>query len=126
MARTITISLGAIAAEAELNDSPSARAVWQALPIEGSVNTWGQEIYFETPVDCPLEKGARADMDVGEIAYWPPGKAVCIFFGATPASGKDGRPKAASKVNPIGRVTGDAGQFGSARDGQRVVLAAKA
>jgi hypothetical protein len=126
MPQTITISAGPLAVQAELDDSPSARAVLQALPIEGVTNTWGQEIYFETAVDCPLEKTARADMEIGEIAYWPPGKAVCIFFGRTPASGKDGRPRAAGKVNPIGKVTGAAAALKSIRDGQQIVLSAKA
>jgi hypothetical protein len=126
MGKTITISVGRIAAQAELNDSPCASAVAQALPIESTVNTWGDEVYFDTSVTCPLAKDARSDMEVGELAYWPPGEAVCIFFGPTPASGKDGKPRAASKVNPIGRVAGDATVFREARDGERIVLSAKA
>ncbi len=96
------------------------------MPIESTVNTWGDEVYFDTPVTCPLAKDARSDMEVGELAYWPPGKAVCIFFGPTPVSGKKGKPRAASKVNPIGRVTGDATVFKAARDGERIVLSGKA
>lgn len=122
MPRKITISVGQISAQAELNDSPCADAVYQALPITASVNTWGQEVYFETPVDCPLAKDGRTDMDVGELGYWPTGKAVCIFFGPTPASTKDGRPRAASKVNPIGCVVGDATVFRGAREGESIVL----
>ncbi len=125
MGQTITISAGSVVLEAELNDSASARAICQALPIEGSVNTWGQEIYFATPVDCPPADDARSDMEVGEVAYWPPGKAVCVFFGPTPASGKDGRPRAASEVNPIGTVRGDVTALASIADGQQVTLAAK-
>jgi hypothetical protein len=124
MARTITISVGRISAQGELNDSPCAQALYQALPITGSVNTWGQEVYFDTPVSLPLAEDARTDMEVGELGYWPPGQAVCIFFGPTPASAKDGRPRAASKVNPIGRVIGDATVFRGARDGEPIVLSA--
>jgi hypothetical protein len=126
MASTIIISVGQVSARAELNDSPCAQAVQAALPLTAAVNTWGEEVYFETPVECPLAKDARVDMEVGELGYWPPGRAVCIFFGRTPASGKDGRPRAASKVNPMGRVIGDATVFRAARDGERIVLSAEA
>ena len=126
MPRTITISVGQISAQAELNDSFCADAVYQALPITGRVNTWGQEIYFDTPVDCPLAKDGRTDMDVGELGYWPAGNAVCIFFGPTPASTEDGRPRAASRVNPIGRVIDDVTVFRGARDGESIVLSAGA
>jgi hypothetical protein len=126
MASTITISVGAVSARAELNNSPCAEAVRAALPITGSVHTWGEEVYFETPVDCPPAKDGRTDMAVGELGYWPPGRAVCIFFGRTPASGKDGRPRAASKVNPIGRIVGDATTLRAARDGQTIDLSAEA
>ena len=124
MPSTIIISVGRISARAELNDSPCAEALRAALPITGSVNTWGEEVYFETPVATPLAKDARSDMEVGELGYWPPGQAVCIFFGRTPASGKDGRPRAASNVNPIGRVTGDATVFRAVRDEETIVLSA--
>jgi len=125
MGKTITITVGRLTAQAELNDSLCAAAVCDALPIESTVNTWGDEVYFDTPVTCPLAADARADMEVGELGYWPPGEAVCIFFGPTPASGKDGKPRAASKVNPIGRVTGDATVFKTARDGDTITLSTK-
>lgn len=126
MARTIVISIGKVSARAELNDSACADAVAAALPITSRVKTWGQEVYFATPVDCPLAKDGRSDMEVGEVGYWPAGRAVCIFFGPTPASGKDGRPRAASEVNPIGRIVGDATVFRTARDGESIVLSAGA
>jgi hypothetical protein len=104
---TITISAGGVSVTAELDDTPTARSILEALPVEGSVNTWGDEIYFEIPVTLEREPDARADVEVGELGYWPTGRAFCVFFGPTPAS-NDERPRAASAVNVFGRVVGDA------------------
>ncbi len=122
MGQRITIRAGDVSAEAELNDSPCAALICDALPIEATVNTWGQEIYFDTGVACELEPDAREDVAVGELGYWPTGRAFCVFFGATPASGPDGAPRAASAVNIIGRIAGDAGVFASVSDGETVTL----
>ena len=121
----ITISAGNVSVPAELNDSPTARQIWQALPIEGSANRWGDEIYFEIPVVADQEPDARADVSVGDLGYWPPGKAFCIFFGRTPVSTGE-RPRAASPVNMVGRVQGDATQFRSVRPGVRVRIVRQA
>src|SRR5687767_4253669 len=101
--RQITITAGDVSAPAELYDGPTADAVWQALPLEAAASTWGDEIYFSIPVQANEEPDARADVAVGDLGYWPPGHAFCIFFGRTPAS-SDGDPRAASPVNVIGRV----------------------
>lgn len=106
----ITITAGEISLEAELNDSPTAQQIWDALPITGSANIWGDEIYFEIPVTAKQASDARAEVEVGELGYWPVGRAFCIFFGPTPVS-TDDRPRAYSPVNVIGRVLGDATQF---------------
>ena len=86
----------------ELNESGTADAVYLALPFETYVNVWGEEIYFEIPVDAKLENGKKV-MDVGEVAYWPEGKALCFFFGPTPVS-KGPEPVAISPVTPVGKV----------------------
>ncbi len=106
MERGIVIVVDTLRVEAELNDSPTADLVWKSLPIEGTANTWGDEIYFSIPVKADLETGARDKMELGELGYWPPGAAFCIFFGPTPMSAGD-EIRAASPVNPIGRVAGD-------------------
>ncbi len=106
----ITIIAGEVSLPAELNDSPTAQLIWEALPLEGRVNIWGDEIYFEIPVMASQAMDARVVMDVGELAYWPVGHAFCIFFGPTPVS-IDERPRAYSPVNILGRVLGDATQF---------------
>jgi len=117
----ITISAGNMSLTAELNNSPTAQQIWQALPIEGEANRWGDEIYFEIPVKAGQEPDAREQVEVGELGYWPVGHAFCIFFGPTPVS-TDERPRAYSPVNILGCVIGDATQFRSVRDGMRVRL----
>jgi hypothetical protein len=119
--RKITITAGKVSAQAVLNDSPTATQIWEALPIEARGNTWGDEIYFSIPVKATPEKDAREIVAVGELGYWPPGTAFCIFFGPTPAS-TDNRPRAASAVNIIGRVAGDATVFKGVTSGTRVKL----
>jgi hypothetical protein len=90
-------------AEAELLETPTGRAIYEALPLQNKVNTWGDEIYVGIPVDSELEPGARAEVAEGDLAYWPSMPAFCIFFGPTPAStGKT--PVAASPVNVFGRL----------------------
>lgn len=117
----IKITSGNITAYAELNDSPTARAILDALPMEARANTWGDEIYFAIPVKCAQEPDAREIVQVGELGYWPPGHAFCIFFGPTPASHGD-EIRAASAVNIIGKVEGDARVFKRMRDGDEIVL----
>jgi len=123
--KRITITAGKLAVEAELNDSPCARAICEAMPIKASANTWGEEVYFDIGVDFKLADDAREEMAIGEIGYWPTGSAFCIFFGRTPASGRDGKPRAASAVNPIGRVIGDAKALAAVSDGQQITLTHK-
>ncbi len=119
--RTIRITAGAVQAEATLNESPTATLIWNALPIESRGNTWGDEIYFSIPVNAKQEKSARDIVAVGELGYWAPGTAFCIFFGRTPAS-TDDRPRAASPVNIIGTVKGDATVFRTVSSGTKVTL----
>jgi hypothetical protein len=88
--------------EIELNDSPTSDSIYLALPLEREINVWGGEIYFEIPVHEKLSRGKKV-MGVGEVAYWPEGDALCIFFGRTPSS-KGEAPEAYSPVTPLGRV----------------------
>lgn len=116
----LRICVEALSVEAELNDSRTAAAVVAALPLEASANRWGEEIYFEIPVDAGPEQPQEL-VALGDLGYWPPGKAFCIFFGRTPVSrGNEIRP--ASAVNLIGRVVGDPTVFRAVRDGARVRL----
>lgn len=106
MPKAITLTVGDIRLCAELNDTPTAQAVFDSLPITENGSTWGEEIYFEIPVDAPQSPDATEAVEVGDLGYWPVGRAFCIFFGRTPASTSD-EPRAASPVNLIGRVLDD-------------------
>jgi len=103
---TITTGPEGIRLEAELNDSPTAQKIWEVLPVLERVNRWGDEVYLSVPVWMGEESDARRDVDVGDLAFWPLGRTLCIFFGPTPVS-TDGRPKAYSPVNIVGRVLSD-------------------
>lgn len=105
MTRTVRITAGSISVLATLDGSHTAGAVWDALPLEAKIETWGDEIYFGTLLDL-AEESPRAVVEMGDLGYWPPGQAFCVFFGRTPASrGDEIRP--ASPVNVFGRVEGD-------------------
>ena len=116
---TIRISAGPVTVFASLGDSPTARAVLAALPITGRASTWGDEIYFGIPVDADEEPGSSAVVELGDVAYWPPGSALCLFFGSTPAS-RGNEIRAASAVNAVGRVEDDATVLRQVRDGTPV------
>ena len=120
MAKQIRITVGDISAQAELNETETAKAIWEALPIEGRANTWGDEIYFSIPVRLETEK-SQATVELGELGYWAPGTAFCIFFGPTPMSrGDEIRP--ASPVTVFGQVLGDPTIFKEVADGTRILV----
>ena len=106
MTRCITITSGEVAVTARLVESETAELVWDALPLEATVSTWGDEIYFRTPVSAGESPDSRAVQEVGAVAYWPSGQALCLFFGPTPAS-TGNEPRAISPVNPVGMIEGD-------------------
>jgi hypothetical protein len=121
MARKIRILINNLRVEAELNESRTSQMIWEALPIEGKVNRWGEEIYFTIPVKIGLEAGSREVVSAGELGYWPTGNSFCIFFGPTPASRGD-EIRAASAVNIVGKVLSDTKGFRKTKDGEKVIL----
>lgn len=118
--KKITITTEDLKVEASLNDSETAQKIWKALPIEGSVNTWGDEIYFSIPVNVGLEN-AKAVVSEGDLGYWPPRSAFCIFFGLTPASQGD-EIKPASPVNIFGKIIGDPKVFKKVSSGAKIIV----
>lgn len=116
----ITISFGSVNTIAELKDTPTAKTIYNALPIEGAANRWGNEVYFVIPVNIDTEPDAKEVVDEGDIAYWPEGSCFCIFWGKTPAS-KSNEIRAASKVNVFGKVK-NAKLFGKIKNGDLVAL----
>src|SRR5207253_9625574 len=121
MDRAIRITAGSVSAEARLNDSKTAGAIWEALPIEGKGQTWGDEIYFDIGLTAPAEK-PREVVDVGDLAYWPPCTAICIFFGPTPVS-RVGECRPSCPVNVVVKVVGAAAVFRNVGAGTRAAIA---
>ena len=119
----IKIVIGASSMEGELNDTPTALKIAEALPIRASFSTWGDEIYFTIPVNAELDESAREEVELGDLGYWPTGKAFCIFFGKTPMS-SHGKIIPASAVNIIGRVVGDPKKFKEVMNENEVLLEA--
>ena len=104
----------------ELNDSDTANAIWLAAPFESTTNAWGDEIYFEAPVTHRPEDGKKV-LEAGDVAYWPEGSALCVFFGPTPIS-KGKAPEAISEVTPVGRLVGDPRAFEAVGDRRKVMV----
>ncbi len=119
MTYRILIKAGSVSLKATLRQNETAQAIFEALPIEGLVNRWGDEIYFSIPVRTNEAEDARQEMEIGELGYWPVGAAFCIFFGKTPVSHGE-EPRAYSNVNPFGKVEGDATLLRSVEDGASV------
>ena len=117
--KIINISVENLSISAELNNTATAQQILESLPLEGVVNVWGEEIYFEIPLEIDLEGDARADVEVGDLGYWPSGPAFCIFFGPTPVSA-DEKPRAYSPVNIFGRILGVATQFKAVSNGSNI------
>ena len=120
MKRQIRIKAGSVIASAELHNTKTADAIWQALPLAGTINTWGEEIYFTIPVEMELEDGQQL-VNSGDLGYWPPGSAFCIFFGPTPmSSGTEIRT--ASPVNIFGNLVDNPKVFSQLKDGEKIVI----
>jgi len=120
MSKKIKITAGSLVVDAELNDTWTASAVWDALPIQANGSTWGDEVYFRIPVEAELESGQEV-VELGDLGYWPPGQAFCLFFGPTPASqGDEIRP--ASEVTVIGKIIGDGGVLKGVSSGISVLI----
>ncbi len=115
-----TESTGEVLAEMVEGNPKTSKAVLQALPIESVANRWGEEVYFETPVKLGKENAVQ-DVEVGDVAYWPPGRAICIFFGPTPVSNGE-KPRAYSPVNVFARIVGDPRIFSKVKDGERIMV----
>jgi uncharacterized protein len=122
MAR-IRFDFGSLTLDAELLDTPTARAISAALPITTSALTWGEEVYFEVPVEAAREKNARAVVTPGEVAYWPEGPAIALGFGRTPIS-KGDETRLASPCNIFATAVGDVKQLATVKAGTKVRVTA--
>lgn len=120
MGKKIGIKTEKVTMEAELLETKTAKAIWDSLPIEAKVNTWGEEIYFTIPVDMGPEEAVDVVQE-GDLGYWPEGNGFCIFFGKTPVSTKS-EIRPASPVNIIGRLLGNPKDWKKVKDGEKITL----
>ena len=120
--RQIEISAGDVIVTAVLNDSDTADELWASLPITARAQTWGDEIYFSIPVSVEEAADSQETVEMGAVAYWPPGSALCLFWGPTPTSAP-GEIRPASAVNVMGLIDGDPTVLGGVADGTEVVVA---
>ena len=120
MSPKIRIRAGNIDLQAELNDTKTATALYDILPLEGKANTWGEEIYFPIPLDLEIEDGKEI-VEMGDLGYWPDGNSLCIFFGPTPASRKN-EIRAASPVTVVGRLTDNPNLLKQVASGTTVIV----
>ena len=115
----LRISAGKLALEAELRDTPTTQALAEALPFEATAQTWGEEVYFTTPVSARLEPDARQVVEPGTVCFWTEGDALALPYGRTPIS-TDERPKLAARCNVLGQLVGDARALASIKSGQKI------
>lgn len=119
--RHMKITMGKVVLKVELLDTPTAEALWKAAPFEASARTWGDEVYFDTPVKCRAESDAREVMEPGEIAFWLGGHAIAIPFGPTPVS-EGNELRLASAANVWARALGDVRELRAVRPGDAILV----
>ena len=120
----IIIQFPSFSMEAEIMPTTTGNAILCALPLSGKAHIWGDEIYFGIPLSLAPEKEAKEEVSIGDLGYWPIGKAFCIFFGRTPVS-TDNNPKAYSAVNVFGKITGDCSMLKKVRQGDIITIQKK-
>lgn len=123
--REIMITAGEVAIRARLLDTPTADEIWRALPINGSAQTWGPEIYFRAPVKAEAEPEARDVVSPGEIVFWPAGDAIAIAFGPTPLS-RNGELRLAARCNIWAMALDDVAQLRTVHAGEAISIQAAA
>lgn len=121
MGTRVRIAAGKVIVEALLrDDSPSAAALLQALPFDSRASTWGEEVYFEAPLNLDLEPDARQVVEPGTVCFWTEGSSIALPFGRTPISGADGKPRLAARCNVIGTLIGNPRDLANVKSGDRI------
>jgi len=119
----IRIQAGQARFELALDDTPTVRALLEALPFESVAQTWGEELYFEVPINAKLEPEARQTVDAGTVCFWVEGSALALPWGRTPIS-TDARPKLVSPCNVLGKILGDAQRLAQVKSGESISVEA--
>ena len=119
--RRLHMTIGSVTLEAELFDTPTAAALWNALPFTSKAQTWGEEVYFSTPVSVTREPDARDVVQAGELAFWVEGDSIAIGFGRTPIS-RGNEIRLAAKTNIWGRILGDVKQLKRVKTGEAITV----
>ena len=122
--KEIIFDFGDFIIDAELNESPTSQALYDQLPIDGVSQIWGDEIYFSTSMSMENDEWAKETVELGDIAFWPPGSAICLFFGETPISAP-GEIRPASPTNIMGKINGDLDKLKSISSGAEVKVKKK-
>jgi hypothetical protein len=117
----LRISAGGASFEVVLKDTPTAKALLAALPFESRAQTWGEEVYFTTPVSAKLEADAQQIVEPGTVCFWTEGDALALPWGRTPIS-TDERPKLASRCNVLGTLSGDASALARIKSGEKITV----
>jgi uncharacterized protein len=121
--KRLRIESGAVKLEVELRDTPTVAALLAALPIEGRAQTWGEEVYFSTPVSATLEKDALQTVEPGTVCFWTEGDAIALPYGRTPIS-TDDKPKLAARCNVLGKIVGEAKALAKVKSGAKITVSA--
>jgi hypothetical protein len=117
----LRLQAGKVLLGIELLDTPTARAILEAAPFEARAQTWGEEVYFTTPVSAKLERDAKQIVEPGTVCFWTEGDALALPYGRTPMS-SDERPKLASPCNVLGRIEGDPRELAKIRPGEKITV----
>ena len=117
----LRIAAGKVLLTVELRDTPTSRALLAVLPFESRAQTWGEEVYFTTPVSAKLEPDARQIVEPGTVCFWTEGDALALPWGRTPIS-TDERPKLASRCNVLGRIEGNPADLQKIRSGEKITV----
>jgi hypothetical protein len=117
----LRIEAGQVVLMVKLLDTPTAKALAAALPFDARAQTWGEEVYFTTPVSVKLEPDAKQIVEPGTVCFWTEGDALALPYGRTPIS-TDERPKLASRCNVLGRIEGDPRSIGKIRAGEKITV----